>query len=57
MASFHIHAAHADDATAVSKVILAALRETNAKDYSADVYHGEERTIIMEKLLTAVPLG
>ena len=33
MANFHIRSANADDATAVSKVILAALRETWA-DFS-----------------------
>ena len=34
---FRIRAAHADDAVAVSKVILAALRETNAKDYTEEI--------------------
>ncbi|WP_395711844.1 GNAT family N-acetyltransferase [Reyranella sp.] len=32
-----IRAAHPDDAPAVSEVILAALRETNARDYTASV--------------------
>jgi len=39
-----IRAAYADDAAAVSKVILAALRETNAKDYSENVIRQVEKS-------------
>lgn len=39
-----IRAAHADDAPAVSDVILAALRETNARDYTASVIERLEQS-------------
>ncbi|GAU85979.1 GNAT family N-acetyltransferase [Bosea sp. BIWAKO-01] len=42
--SIHIRPARPDDAEAISAVILAALRETNARDYSRDVIERVERS-------------
>ncbi|KFC74518.1 putative acetyltransferase [Bosea sp. LC85] len=42
--TIHIRSARADDADAISAVILAALRETNARDYSLDVIAQVERS-------------
>jgi GNAT superfamily N-acetyltransferase len=38
-----IRPAQHDDATGISRVIISALRETNAKDYSAEVIAGLEK--------------
>lgn len=42
--SIHIRPARADDAEAISAVILAALRETNARDYSRDIIERVEQS-------------
>ena len=41
---FHIRAANADDAAAISAVIIAALRETNARDYPENVIRKIEQS-------------
>ncbi len=42
--SIQVRSARADDAGAISAVILAALRETNARDYSRDIIERVEKS-------------
>lgn len=49
-----IRPAQHDDAADISAIILRALRETNAKDYTDEIIARVERTIIMERA-PAVP--
>lgn len=47
----HVRAATVDDAPAVSRVILKALRQSNAKDYSPEVIERVEASFIPSALL------
>lgn len=42
--SIQVHSARSADADAISAVILAALRETNARDYSPDIIERVEKS-------------
>lgn len=49
-----IRPAHPDDAPAVSEVILAALRETNARDYTASVIERLEQSFSPDAVRTLI---
>ena len=48
----HVRPATSNDAAAISRVVLAALRESNSQDYSPDVIARVERSFAPEVVIT-----